>query len=123
MATPLPSGTLQADRASLLALKDLQDYMAVNPECSTENLVALEAALTRARETTLRTRKALAAARAAEIAAARRFHAGMLGAKAAVIAQYGDDSAAVQAIGLKKRSERKRPVRRAYRRDAERQQG
>jgi hypothetical protein len=35
------------------------------------------------------------------------------GAKEQVIAQYGGDSLAVQAIGLKRRSQRKRPVRRA----------
>ncbi len=112
MATSLPSGTLESDRASLLALKDLQDYNAVNPAYSAESLVALEAALARAAAATLRARKALMAARAAEIAAARDFHAAMLGAKSAVIAQYGSDSPAVQAIGLKKKSERKRPVRR-----------
>ncbi len=35
--------------------------------------------------------------------------------RAAVIAQYGSDSPAVQAIGLKKKSQHKRPVRRGTR--------
>jgi len=65
-----------------------------------------------AEEATLRARKALAAARDTEIIAAREFHSAMLGAKTAVTAQYGSDSPAVQAIGLKKKSERKRPTRR-----------
>ena len=115
MPTPLPTGTLEADRAALLALKDLEDYTAVNEAYSKDALVALEKAVTRAEESALRARKALAAARDAEIAAAREFHNAILGAKAAVIAQYGSDSPAVQAIGLKKKSEHKRPVRRASR--------
>lgn len=115
MAIPLAPGTLEADRASLLALKDLTDYTAVNPAYSAQALIALDEIVMRADETTLRARKALAAARDAEIAAAREFHNAILGAKSAVIAQYGNDSPAVQAIGLKKKSERKRPVRRSVR--------
>src|SRR5262245_59902866 len=115
MSNPLPTGTLEADRASLLARKDRSDYKAVNPVCSAESLTTLEQAVTRAEQATLRARKALAAARDAEIAASREFHDAMLGAKNAVIAQYGSDSPAVQAIGLKKNSERKRPVRRGTR--------
>jgi hypothetical protein len=115
MTIPLPTGTLEADRASLLAMKDLTDYTAVNPAYTAQALIGLDEAVTRAEETTLRARRALAAARDAEIATAREFHGAILGAKAAVIAQYGNDSAAVQAIGLKKKSEHKRPVRRSTR--------
>ena len=108
----LPSPALDADRATLLALKDLSDFTPVNPAHSAQSLSALEAALTRAEEAELRAQKALAAARDVTIAAAWEFHNALLGAKAQVIAQYGNDSRAVQAIGLKKRSERKRPARR-----------
>jgi hypothetical protein len=115
MTTPLTPGTMEADRASLLALKDLSDYTAVNPLYSTESLIALDQTTARAGEATLRARKALAAARDAEVDAAREFHGAMLGAKSAVIAQYGSDSPAVQAIGLKKKSQHKRPGRRSAR--------
>ena len=71
--------------------------------------------MTLAEEAALRARKTLAAARDAEIAATRELHGAVLGAKAAVIAQYGSDSPAVQAIGLKKKSEHKRPGRRNIR--------
>jgi hypothetical protein len=81
-----------------------------------QTLIGLDEAVTRAEETTLRARRALAPARDAEIAAGREFHDAILGAKAAVIAQYGHESAAVQAIGLKKKSEHKRPVRRSAQR-------
>jgi hypothetical protein len=113
MPTPLPNGTLDTDRAALLALKDLQDYAPVNAAYSAESLVTLDETLSRAEQATLRAKKALQAARDAEVAAARQFHGAMIIAKSAVIAQYGNDSPAVQAIGLKKKSEHKRPVRRA----------
>ena len=122
MASRLPSAVLEADHAALLALKDLQDYQTFNPASTIDTLTSLEAELVRAQDATLRARKTLAAARDAEIAAGRAFHAGVLAGKAAVIAQYGGDSPAVQAIGLKKKSERKRPVRRVLRGDAEKQQ-
>jgi len=41
------------------------------------------------------------------------FHDAMLGVKEQVVAQYGNDSDAVQSLGLTKKSERKSPVRRA----------
>jgi hypothetical protein len=47
------------------------------------------------------------------IEAAQACQDAMLGAKAQVIAQYGSNSHAVQAIGLKRKSERRRPTRRA----------
>jgi hypothetical protein len=52
---------------------------------------------------------AMDAARAAEWA----FHNAMLGVKDQVIAQFGKDSNEVQALGLKKKSERKAPGPRA----------
>jgi hypothetical protein len=57
--------------------------------------------------------QALATARDLAAAAEWALHDGMLGAKAQVIAQYGPDSNAVQLLGLKRKSERRRPVRRA----------
>lgn len=69
-------------------------------------------ALAQVEQEELYTRNALAAARDASLAAAHALHEAVLGAKAQVIAQYGSDSASVQAVGLKKKSERKRPTRR-----------
>jgi hypothetical protein len=48
----------------------------------------------------------------ADAETSRRFHDAMLGAKAQVVAQYRNDSLAVEAIGLTRKSERRRPVRR-----------
>lgn len=113
MPTPLPSAVTDADTSALIALQDLQGYVAVNPAYSIEELTRLQDVVLRSAEATLRARKALAAARNAEIAAAREFHDAILGAKAAVIAQFGASSQAVQSIGLKKKSDRKRPTRRS----------
>jgi hypothetical protein len=51
------------------------------------------------------------AARDNAVAAEWAFHNAVLGAKEQVIAQFGKDSNEVQAIGLKKKSERKSPSR------------
>jgi hypothetical protein len=67
------------------------------------------------KQSELRTQNAFAAARDASAAAEQAFHHAVLRTKAQVIAQYGDDSDAIQSLGLKKRSDRKRPVRRATR--------
>jgi hypothetical protein len=109
----LPSAVLDADRDALLALKDLADYTPVNQAYSAPALSTLSEALQQAEEAEVRAQKALAAARDNAAAAAREFHNAMLGAKAQVIAQYGSDSYAVQALGLKKKSERRRPARRS----------
>jgi hypothetical protein len=60
-----------------------------------------------------RAQRTLDAARDATQAAEWALHHAILGVKRQVVAQYGPDSDAVQAIGLKKASDRKRPVRRA----------
>ena len=112
MPTLIPSDILEADRASLVALRDLQDYTAVNPLYSKESLNALAEAMDRAEEAVLRAQKALAAARDVKAATNRQFHSGMIGARSNVSVQYGPDSAEVQAVGLKKKSDRKRPTRR-----------
>jgi hypothetical protein len=76
-------------------------------------LADLESALTRAQQDEVRALQALTTARDATAAAETAFHEAMLGAKAQVIAQYGADSPTVQLLGLKRRSERRRPSRRA----------
>jgi hypothetical protein len=105
--------TIEADRATVLALQDMHDYQPRNPAYNFEALTALEVALTQAEQAERRARIALDAARDQAIAAAHALHDATLGAKAEVIAQYGADSPAVQAIGLKRKSERRRPTRRA----------
>lgn len=109
----LSPATLDADRDTVLALQDMADYRPHNPTHDIESLTTLEAMLTTAEQAERRAQIALDAARDKAIAAAHAFHDATLGAKAEVIAQYGANSSAVQAIGLKRKSDRRRPLRRS----------
>lgn len=104
---------IEADRTIIRALNSLSDYRPHNPLYATANLQALEVTLAQAEEAERLARLAYEQARDDAHVAGRMLHNAVLGAKAQVVAQYGDDSYAVMAIGRKKRSDRKRPVRRA----------
>lgn len=110
--TRVAPATLDADRDTLLALQSMDDYQPRNDSYGVDSLAGLESALTQAEQAELRARIALDAARDRATTAARAFHEATLGAKAEVIAQYGADSVAVQAIGLKRKSDRRRAARR-----------
>jgi hypothetical protein len=75
-------------------------------------LAAKLTALKIAQDAEVNAQNALDTARDAANAAEWDFHNALLGAKDQVIAQYGKDSDQIQALGLKKKSERKTPVRR-----------
>jgi hypothetical protein len=108
----IPAATLDEDRAALRAIADMGDYAPANGAYSLVALQELEAALTQAELDEVRARRAYDIARDRAVAATRRLHEAMLGAKAQVVAQYGHDSPAVEAIGFKRKSEHKRPARR-----------
>jgi len=103
---------MKDDRATLLAIRELSDYAPVIPSLSIEALTALEQALIQAEQEELRLQKALAGARDTAATAAWALRNSILSAKASVLAQYGPDSNAVQSLGLKKKSDRRRPSRR-----------
>lgn len=107
----LPQDTIETDRASLLALRKLTDYAPPNPAVRVEALNALEARLRQAEEAEILANNAQAAARDARIAVGWELHNAILVAKSAVTCQYGVSSDAVRALGLKKKSEYRRPVR------------
>ncbi|PYS93638.1 MAG: hypothetical protein DMF64_04370 [Acidobacteria bacterium] len=103
---------LQADREALQALKGMGDnYKPANPVYTVEQLQTLQQQMDAKQET--ETQKAADAAAARDEAAAGEwdFHNGMLGVKEQVIAQHGKDSAQVQALGLKRKSEYQAPKR------------
>ena len=108
----LPSVIITTDRASLVALKKLNDYAPVNPALRIETLSALEARLRQTEEAEILAIKALDAARDARTTAGWDLHNAMLDVKAAVIGQYGANSDAVQSLGLKKKVDYRRPARR-----------
>jgi hypothetical protein len=108
----VPPPVLAADRMALLALRSLGDYAPLNLAYNCDSLIQLEAALAQAEDAEIMARRALEVAREQATLAGQLFHSGMLNAKSQVIAQYGSDSPAVHAVGLKQKSERKRPLRR-----------
>ncbi|NTU84580.1 MAG: hypothetical protein HGA45_35320 [Chloroflexales bacterium] len=108
----IPLQILAADRETLLALLSLSDYTPIKPDCTTAALQQLEAELTQAENAEIIARRALEIAREQAVRAGRVFHGAMLSAKAQVIAQYGEDSPALHAVGRKQKSERRRPKRR-----------
>lgn len=108
----LPPQVIATDRSTLLALQSLDDYQPHNSLYSVAAIQEAEGALAQAGQAVVRALEALAHARAAEHAAAHAFHNLVLGAKDQVIAQYGPDAAAVQIIGLTRKSDYRRPTRR-----------
>ncbi len=100
---------LAKDRKSLAAVKALPVYVSCLPEFEVPQLEAAEAALKTAEENFVRVNAAWDTARDVLAAAKRAFHDVMVGARTQVVAKFGENSAEVQNVGLKRKSERKRP--------------
>ena len=103
---------LQADHIAILSINELPGYAPYSSDDSASALTALDVAFTQAEQEVLHLHNAYEAARGKLIAAAWVRHNAVQRAKQQVIAQYGADSSAVQTVGLKKKSDRKRPTRR-----------
>ncbi len=104
---------LQADLDSQVTLAAMTDYKPANATYSLANITAALTAMQAAQQAELRAQADLDTARDAAAAAEWKFHEAMLGAKDQVIAQYGQNSDQLQSLGLKKKSEYKRPMRAA----------
>jgi hypothetical protein len=114
----LPAEDIQANRHALIGVQSLPSYAPMNGAYSAGSLGELGRAMEAAQQAEVRAAQALAMARDLAVAAEWALHDGLLGAKAQVIAQYGPDAHAVQLLGLKRKSERRRPARRAAAVDA-----
>jgi len=112
MSKRITPPVLEADRSSFAALQGIAGYAPSNPAYAVAAIKTLEAEMTGAREAETRAAAALATARDTAAAKEWEFHNRILGAKDQVVAQFGRDSNEVQAVGLKKASERKAPTRR-----------
>ena len=104
--------TIQTDRESYIAMQSMTDYTPANVSYSSAELVDAYQTMEAALAAEINALNALKAARDTARKAEWNFHEAILGAKDQVIAQYGVDSNQVQAMGLKKKSDRKRSVRR-----------
>ena len=102
---------IQQDKDTLAAIKTLTPaYAPSDAQYSAANLTTAETAMTTSQETEVQKEGEAAAARDTANTAEWAFHNRIQGAKTQVIAQYGEDSDQVQAIGLKKKSEYKKPA-------------
>ena len=104
---------LDADESGFAALQAMTAYAPANQTYALTAIAAAHAALQGARAAETQAEAAYAAARDNAVAREWEFHNLMLGAKDQVTAQFGRDSNEVQAVGLKKASERKAPQRRS----------
>jgi hypothetical protein len=94
-----------------LAVKAITNYSPANPAYGFATLAAKNEALRAAQEAELRAQNAFNAARDASVAIQWEHHNLILGVKDQIIAQFGPNSDEVASLGLKKKSERKPPVR------------
>ena len=101
----------EADRSSFAALQGIAGYAPANPVYALAAMTQLQAELESAQAAEAQAAEALAA-RDTAVAKEWEFHDRILGVKDQVVAQFGRDSNEVQALGLKKASERRAPVRR-----------
>lgn len=108
----IQADVLTDDRAVLAAVADLGDYVPVNPQYNIDTVRQLEAALLEVQLAEGRIMRELDTIRAQVTDRAWAFHEAIKGVKTQVVAQYGGDSPALHAIGLKKRSEHRRRGRR-----------
>jgi hypothetical protein len=102
----LSSDILKDDSDVLVAIKKMPDYVPAKAEFSVVNADAKEAAMTAKQDTETEKEIEYGSARDNACAAEWAFHNFILGMKDQVVALYGKDSNEVQAVGLKKKSER-----------------
>ena len=108
---PLQPSIFAADRDSLAALKNIPAYSPANPAYATTALVALQSDAD-AKETAAAQAEAESKAKRDDAVAAKHaFHNGVVGMRDSVGAQFGKDSNEFQAVGRKKTTEYKKPVR------------
>ena len=107
----LTPAVLDADESGFAALQAMALYEPKNQAYSLQAINSAHGLVLSARTEEAQAAAALAAARDTAVAREWAFHNLMLGVKDQVMAQFGRDSNEVQALGLKKASERKAPRR------------
>ena len=100
----LSSQIVAQDKASLAALQDIDDYKPTNAAYKLPDIEAADDAVDVDRKKETQIAKNARNARDRAVACEWALHNLILGAKKQVIAQYGEDSDEVQAVGLKKKS-------------------
>ncbi len=104
---------LKEDADAFAALKGITTYKSTKDDNSIANLQVMHDNIPLAADARAKGDAKAKSLRDEEIATQWAFHNGILSAKKAVGGRYGDDSNEIQALGLKKKSERKTPRRAA----------
>ena len=110
---PLPPNQISADEDAFAALQTIGDYAPANSAYTLAAVTTAHTSLTTKQQAAVQAEAAAATARDEAVAEAWRFHNTILGVKDQVRAQYGKDSAELQSLGLKRKSEYKSPTRRS----------
>jgi len=97
------------DKNTFANLKTVNGYAPANKNFEVAKGTPLSTELETKREVEAQAKSAAKAARDNAKESEWQFHDFILGAKRQVAAQFGDDSNEYQSLGLKKKSERKRP--------------
>jgi hypothetical protein len=103
---------LQKDVETLNAIEGI-NYTSSKPELSLDNLRVLDRNVKETKKIEVQKAGEAKAARDNAVKAEHEFHEAILAAKNQVRAFFGEDSNEYQSIGLKKKSERKSPKRKA----------
>lgn len=103
---------IQSDKDALAALQAIENYAPANADYTLAKITTAQTTLAAAQRAEVQAAAAAAAARDEAMTAEHDFHNLMLGAKNQVVAQFGDNSNEAQSLGLKKKSEYRRPTRR-----------
>jgi hypothetical protein len=110
--SPVSPPVLAADHTTVMALQSLVGYQPFDANLTVPNLLQLQATLAQARQATSQAEIALDQARSIEAQTSHLYHNAVVAARAHVFVQFGSDSAAVEQVGLTRKSNRKRPARR-----------
>lgn len=102
---------LQADLESFAALQAITNYSPANAAYTLAAITTLKQNMEAKQTAETQAAAALASARDTATDGEWGFHDAMIGAKIQVTAQFGENSDEVQAVGLKKKSEYKKPTR------------
>lgn len=108
---PLPPSQLSANEDAFAALQTIGGYAPNNPAYTLTAVTTAHDAFAAKQQAAVQAEAAAATARDEAVAESWRFHNIILGVKDQVRAQFGKDSAEVQALGLKRKSEYKTPRR------------
>ena len=109
----LPPGKIEADENGFAALRTIAGYTPINSTYTLDAVCFAHEELRNLRRAAAAAQAEAQAARDNAVAKEWEFHNLMLGVKEQIIAQFGKDSAEVEALGLKRKSDYKPPRRKS----------